>query len=172
VEDDDLPLILQWQNSPNVWWSMDYERPFSAADIRADIERARREGHPLVIIVEGRPIGRIGLTRLEPRDPTCSVSLYIGEPDFRGRGYACDALMTMLAYAFDRLDLHLVQVRTLATNDRAIRLFERCGFVREAELRDRSWKDGRWLDHVEMSVTRNEFATARETWDSETERPA
>ena len=100
------------------------------------------------------------------------MSLYIGEPDSRGRGYACDALMTMLAYAFDRLDLYLVHVRTLAANDRAIRLFERCGFVPEAELRDRSWKDGRWIDHVEMSVTRDEFATVRERWGRETERPA
>jgi RimJ/RimL family protein N-acetyltransferase len=74
----------------------------------------------------------------------------------------------MLSYAFDRLDLHLVHVRTFAANDSLIEVYERCGFVREALLRDRSWKDGRWLDHVEMSVTREEFAKARETWDAET----
>ena len=34
---------------------------------------------------------------------------------------------------------------------------ERVGFVREAVLPERSWQDGRWLDHVILSVTREGF---------------
>ena len=49
-------------------------------------------------------------------------------------------------------------------NDRVIGVYERCGFVREAELRDRSWKDGRFVDHVVLSVTREGFAKARREW--------
>ena len=91
--------------------------------------------------------------------------LYIGEPAFWGRGYAHDAVMALLSHAFDRMDLHQVQLWTLAANNRVVRMYERCGFVNEATLRDRSWKDGRFVDHVEMSVTRDEFAKAREEWE-------
>jgi RimJ/RimL family protein N-acetyltransferase len=73
----------------------------------------------------------------------------------------------LLAHAFDRLDLHQVELWTLAANDRGIRVYERCGFVTEARLRERSFKDGRWLDHVVMSVNRDEFAKARERWQAE-----
>jgi RimJ/RimL family protein N-acetyltransferase len=168
VEDDDAALILRWQNHPDVWWSMDYERPFSLRDVREDIERSRREGHPFVVTVEGRPVGRIGLNRFRPRDRRCSLYVYIGEPEVWGRAFDRDAVMTMLGYAFDRLDLHLVHLRTLAANEALIEMYERCGFARESQLRDRSWRDGRWLDHVEMSVTGEEFAKVRETWDAET----
>jgi RimJ/RimL family protein N-acetyltransferase len=43
-------------------------------------------------------------------------------------------------------------------------MYERCGFEREATLRDRSFKDGRFVDHVVMSVTREEFAEAHEKY--------
>jgi RimJ/RimL family protein N-acetyltransferase len=172
VEDDDAPLIHRWQNDPEVWWSMDVDRPFSLADVRDDVARSRREGYPSIVTVDGRPVGRIGLNRLQARNRACSLSPFMGEPDLWDSGHARDALMTMLTYAFDRLDLHLVHVRTLAANDRLIEVSERCGFVREAQLRDRSWKDGRWFDHVEMSVTREEFGGARESWEKEAKQRA
>lgn len=167
IEEEDLPLIARWQNHPEVWWYMDYERPFSLADVVEDEARSRTEGYPFVITVDGRGIGRIGLNGFRRRDRICALYLFIGEPAFWGRGHAQDAVMALLAHAFDRLDLHQVELWTLAANDRGIRVYERCGFVTEARLRERSFKDGRWLDHVVMSVNRDEFAKARERWQAE-----
>jgi RimJ/RimL family protein N-acetyltransferase len=152
VEDDDAATIRGWQNDPEVWRSMDYERPFSTDDIREDIERSRREGHQFVIEVDGRPAGKIGLNRFRTRDRICSLYLFVGEPEFRGEGHALDAVSTLVTYAFDRFDLARIELWTLASNDRAIELYEACGFRREAVLPERSWKDGAWVDHVVMSV--------------------
>src|SRR5438093_6490603 len=135
-------------------------------DIREDIERARVEGQPFLITVDGRPIGRIGLNQFRRRDRLCSLYLYVGEPAFWGQGYAHDAVMALLCHAFDRTDLHQVQLWTLGSNNRVIGVYERCGFVREARLRERSWKDGRFEDHVVMSVTREEFLKSRQEWDA------
>src|SRR5262249_57794619 len=128
----DYPLIHAWMNHPEVWRYMDYEMPFSRDDIGEDIERSRREGHPFTIVVEDRPIGRIGLNQFQRRDRICSLYLFIGEPAFWGRGYAEDAVMTLLGYAFDRFDLHQVQLWTLADNNRAVHMYGRGGVVDEA----------------------------------------
>ena len=167
VEEEDYALILHWQNHPEVWWYMDYDRPFSLPDIREDLERARGEGFPLMITVGGRAVGRIGLNQFRSRDRICSLYVFIGEPEFWGRGHARDALMALLGYAFDRFDLHQVELWTLAANDRVIRVYERCGFETEATLRDRSWKDGRFFDRIVMRVTREGFAKVRAEWDVE-----
>jgi RimJ/RimL family protein N-acetyltransferase len=164
IEEADLPLIARWQNHPEVWWYMDYERQFTPEDIREDEARSRVEGFPFVITADGKPIGRIGLNRFRRRDRICSLYLYIGEPSFWGQGYARDALMALLAHAFDRFDLHQVELWTLASNSRVIRMYERCGFKREATLRDRSFKEGRFVDHVVMSATREEFLEAHEKY--------
>ena len=172
VQDDDLPLIQRWMNHPEIWRYMDYERPFSLEDVREDVESSRRDGHPFTILFDDRPVGRIGLNRFRRRDRICSLYMYVGEPLFWGQGLAGDAVMTLLGYAFDRMDLHQVELWTLGDNDRAVRAYERCGFVEEARLRQRSWRDGGWVDHVVMSVTREEFLRAREAADPEAETAA
>jgi RimJ/RimL family protein N-acetyltransferase len=75
-------------------------------------------------------------------------------------------VMALLDYAFDRLDLNQVELWTLADNDRALAMYAKCGFVEEARLRQRSFKQGRWVDHVVMSVNRDEFVRARADWGS------
>jgi RimJ/RimL family protein N-acetyltransferase len=166
VEESDYPHIHRWMNHPDVWRNMDYEVPFSLVDVKEDIERSRSEGHPFTILVGDRPIGRIGLNQFRRRDRICSLYMYIGELDYLGRGHGRDATMTLLGYAFDRWDLNQVELWSLADNDRAIEMYERCGFVQEGRLRDRSFKEGHWVDHVVMSVNREEFARAHERWEA------
>jgi RimJ/RimL family protein N-acetyltransferase len=161
VEPADYPLVQRWQNDPLVFRWMDYERPFSLEDIRASEERASQEGYPFLIEVEGRPIGRIGLNNLRHRDRLASLYIFIGERDLWGRGYGRDALMTLLAYAFDTLNLRMVELWTLADNERAVNLYKRAGFVEDARLRDRSWIEGHYVDHLVMSITAEEFARSR-----------
>jgi RimJ/RimL family protein N-acetyltransferase len=164
IEEEDAPVVTRWQNQPEIWWSMDYERPWSLQGVREDLERSRAEGHSFVIEADGRPVGRIGLDRFRRRDRICSLYLYIGEPDSWGRGHARDALMALLAHAFDRMDLARVEALTLAANTRGVRVYERCGFRRDATLPERSFKDGSYVDHVVLSVTRDDFAEALDRW--------
>jgi RimJ/RimL family protein N-acetyltransferase len=167
VEESDYPLIHRWMNDPEVWRYMDYELPFSLGDVKDDIERSRREGQPFTILVDGQPIGRIGLNRFRRRDRICSLYLFVGEQDFWGHGFARDAAMALLDYAFERMDLNQIELWTLIDNDRAIRMYKRCGFVEEARLRERSFREGRWVDHMTMSVNRDEFARPRAAWQDE-----
>jgi RimJ/RimL family protein N-acetyltransferase len=161
VEESDHPLIRAWQNHPEVWFWMDYERPFSLDDIHESEARAREEGVPFIIEAEGRPVGRIGLNQFRRRDRICSLYVFIGEPDVAGNGYGSDAISALLAYAFKRYDLARVELWSLTTNERAVRSYERCGFTRDAVLPGRSYKDGVWHDRVIMSVTREAFAQNR-----------
>ena len=161
VEEWDHPLIHQWQNQPEVWWWMDYERPFSIQDIAEAEERSRAGGYPFIIEAEGMPVGKIGLNQFRRRDRICSLYIYIGEPSAWGKGYGKDAVRTLLSYAFDRLDLHMVELWSLAPNERALRAYHACGFAVDATLRERSFKDGGFVDRVIMSVTREEFDRTR-----------
>ena len=40
VEETDHPLIMAWQNDPEVWWWMDYDRTFTLEDIHESEARA------------------------------------------------------------------------------------------------------------------------------------
>lgn len=158
VEDRDHELILAWQNHPEVWWWMDYEHTFTLEDIRESEARAKVEGQPFVIEAGGRPIGRIGLNQFSSRDETCSLYVFIGEPHLWGMGYGGDAMVTLLRWGFDTFALYLVQLWSLSTNLRAIRVYEKIGLRIDGILRERSLKtDGKRYDRTVMSITRDEF---------------
>jgi len=161
VEPSDYPHILRWQNDSAVFRWMDYTHPFSLKDIEDSESRAIVEGHPFVIELEGRPLGRIGLNNFRPRDRLASIYIFVGERESWAKGLGRDALMTLLVYSFDTLNLRMVELWTLADNDRAIHLYKACGFVEEARLRDRSWIEGHYIDHMIMSINSEEFARVR-----------
>ena len=168
VEAADHPDILRWQNNPEVWWWMDYDRTFTLEDIAESEARAKEEGHPFLIVdPNGRSIGRIGLNQFRERDRICSLYVFIGEPDGWGRHLGRDAILALLGWAFETFALHLVELWGLSENQRAIRAYRACGFAIDATLRERSFKsDGKFHDRTVMSVTREAYEGARKRFDT------
>jgi RimJ/RimL family protein N-acetyltransferase len=58
----------------------------------------------------------------------------------------------MLEHAFERLGLHRVGLSVFSYNERAIRAYEKAGFVIEGRLRDAILRDGRYFDEVQMGA--------------------
>lgn len=160
-EPRDYEAIRAWQNDPVVFRWMDYVRPFSLDDIKESEERAAQEGHPFIIEVDGKPLGRIGLNNFRPRDRMASIYIFVGDRAMWGKGYGRDAMMALLVHAFDTVNLRQVELWTLADNERAIHMYKSCGFVEDGRLRDRSWIEGHYIDHLVMSITADEFARVR-----------
>jgi len=163
VEPHDYPLIKDWQNDPEIFPRMDYQRPFSLEDIRKAEEHGAEKEYPFVIEAGGNPIGRCGLFGVRWRDRTAGLYIFIGAKEAWGKGYGKDAIRALLSYAFETLNLSLVQLYSLGDNDRAIRMYKSLGFLEEARLRDRSFIEGRFVEHVVMSITREEFGRSLES---------
>jgi RimJ/RimL family protein N-acetyltransferase len=164
VEPADYPDIQRWQNDPEVFRWMDYEHPFSLEDIRRSEERAVADGHPFLVTLDGRGVGRIGLNNLRARDEMASFYVFVGERDVKGQGVGLDATMAMLKFGFDVLNLRKIELWTLADNERALKMYKTAGFVEDARLPERSFHDGHYVDHVVMSVDRAAFERARERY--------
>jgi RimJ/RimL family protein N-acetyltransferase len=58
----------------------------------------------------------------------------------------------VLDYAFNVLKLHRVSVRVVDYNLRAIRAYQKCGFMVEGREREAAFVDGNWYDDVMMAI--------------------
>ena len=98
--------------------------------------------------------------RLErARDPLVErrrPRIQIGEPAGRGRGLGSEAIRLLLAYGFETLGLHRIELRVHENNPRAIRCYERAGFRREGEKREARWWAGRWWSVFEYAILESE----------------
>jgi RimJ/RimL family protein N-acetyltransferase len=74
------------------------------------------------------------------------------------KGLGGEAIALVLGYAFNVLKLHRVSVRVVAYNLRAIRAYQKCGFVVEGREREAAFVDGIWHDDVMMAILDLEYA--------------
>jgi len=93
------------------------------------------------------------------------VGIGIGERDFWGKGYGTDAMNVILRYAFQELNLRRVSLTTFEYNPRAIRSYEKAGFVHEGHVRKFLLREGQRWDLLFMGILREEWL-ANQAWKS------
>ncbi|MDO8615174.1 MAG: GNAT family protein [Dehalococcoidia bacterium] len=157
--DDDVPLLHKWFNDPEVlqWHHLSEDPPQVMRSLRAHRERWERirddPGHVSWVIETkgGTPIGEIGLLNIHPHG-RAELGISIGEKDCWSRGYGADAIRALLRHAFGELGLRRVHLIADEDNARAIRCYEKCGFVREGLLRGHRLRHGKPLNMVIMGA--------------------
>jgi len=158
----DLPRCVTWFSDPRVTQFLgrnagitlaEEERWFRAYERRADEQI-------FAIEVAGSHVGNVGLHRVDRAHRKAELGILIGEAGLWSRGLGTDAIRAVLRYAFAGLGLHKVSLDVLPTNRRAIRAYEKAGFVREGVHREDLYKDGRFVDVVRMGILEGEFERA------------
>lgn len=79
-------------------------------------------------------LGWVELRDLNWRRRTGELRICLGDPATWGRGYGAAAMELFLRHAFEAWNLRSVHLRVAVWNVRAVRLYGRCGFRREARL--------------------------------------
>ncbi|MHA1943226.1 MAG: GNAT family N-acetyltransferase [Candidatus Thorarchaeota archaeon] len=83
--------------------------------------------------------------------------LAIFDPEGWGKGYGSDAMLVLLDMAFSVLNLHSVYLWVAGFNDRAIKFYEKLGFVNTGRIREMAYRNGKRFDVVTMDILRSEF---------------
>jgi RimJ/RimL family protein N-acetyltransferase len=108
-----------------------------------------------------RLIGTCAFSQLDADNGSALFHITIGESDAWGHGYGTEATQLMLDHAFGTLGLHRVALFVFEFNARAVRAYQRCGFVIEGRARESIWRDGRWWDELAMSVLQSDWRKRR-----------
>lgn len=112
-------------------------------------------------------LGEFVLNEIDQRAGSANVRLGL-RPGHRGRGYAREALILVLRFAFtpppEGLGLHRVSLDVLSINPRAFALYESLGFVTEGRLRDAHVDGERYCDVILMAMLEDDFAQASASW--------
>ena len=108
-----------------------------------------------------RLIGTCAFSQLDAENGSALYHITIGESDAWGQGYGTEATQLMLDHAFGTLGLHRIALFVFEFNERAVRAYQRCGFVVEGRARESIWRDGRWWDELAMSVLQSDWRRTR-----------
>ena len=163
-EREDLPRFVAWLNDPEVREGLTIPLPLSMGEEERWFERMLNSPtpeHPLVIeVAEGenwKPVGNSGFHEFDWRVRWGEVGLFIGEKTYWNRGYGTEVMRLLIKHGFETLNLNRIQLRVHEDNLRAIRCYEKAGFIHEGRFRQGMYKDGRYQDVLFMSVLRSEW---------------
>lgn len=85
------------------------------------------------------------------------LSINIGEPDARGKGYGTEVVKLLNKFAFEELGVESIHLDVLESNAGAIRVYEKCGFKLTGRYRKHYIHQGRRLDWLHMDIIREEW---------------
>jgi RimJ/RimL family protein N-acetyltransferase len=105
----------------------------------------------------GELIGDIQLASIDWRSRAASIGCGITRQAERGKGYGCDATLTLLRYGFEHLDLHRISAATAGYNAAAQHVLAKCGFTQEGCEREAIYCAGRRWDRLNYGLLRPEF---------------
>jgi RimJ/RimL family protein N-acetyltransferase len=87
-------------------------------------------------------------------------NIYIGAdiaPEYTGKGIAKEAYNKFIPHLFTIYNLNKVSLEVLETNERAINLYNKLGFVEEGVKREEVLKNGKWVNSIIMSILKSEY---------------
>lgn len=104
----------------------------------------------------GECVGQIAYFLVDSKNHFAEIEYCIGAA-FQCRGYATEATKAVIAFGFNQINLHKVQICTKTINQPSKRVIEKCGFTYEGTLRDYFCMNGVYVGRLYFSILRSEY---------------
>jgi UDP-4-amino-4,6-dideoxy-N-acetyl-beta-L-altrosamine N-acetyltransferase len=154
MTDQDTDDIVRWRNNPRVRQNFIYQKLFTPQGHRKWIETSIMTGDAIQFIIcekeTDRAVGSVYFRDISQEHHKAEYGIFIGEDDAAGRGIGTEACALACSYGFEIMKLHRIFLRAFASNQQAIRSYEKAGFTKEALLRDDVCIQGEFHDIVLM----------------------
>lgn len=153
IEETDIELLRQALNDPEmekvvVGWAL----PISKKHQMDWFQNEKNSLNNIRFIIsrkeDNKALGMISLNEIDYKNGTAVYGIKIFYINNRKQGFAYDALMVLLKYAFFELRLNRIQSDFLSYNIDSIKLAEKCGFKMEGIKRGAVYKNGKFNDVV------------------------
>jgi len=157
---DDLVFVKEWGKNPEINQYLSGSFKVEMLTLNDNFEDILRKRNCKVFALEdknGRLIGNLKLDQITWRNKNAELSICIGETDSWNNGYGTDAIISLLTYAFNEMNLLSVYLRVAGYNKRAIHCYRKCGFRSEARLRNALEFEGQDYDLILMRINKEDF---------------
>lgn len=164
VELEDEPLLRRWINEPRNWRGLVFRPPVNARHEREWIESVGKPCTEAAVVFgvvvrdSDRLIGTAGLHHIDQVTRSAEFGINIGEVAYQNKGYGTEATKLTIQFGFEELNLNRIGLSVSGNNTRAIRCYQKAGFVPEGCLRQAAYRNGQYHDVYRFAILRSEWS--------------
>ena len=158
-----IPLYSKWNNDPRVRQYARFNMPSTPEEFKRWFEppsgRGVRDEAFFTIYhkEDKRPIGSMGLFRINWVNRNAFIMGIIGEPEYWGKGIIGEAAKLIINYGFTELNLHKIYAGVFDPNKRSLRAAEKLGFKQEAVFKEDLYVDGNYVDTHQFALLKKDW---------------
>ena len=111
----------------------------------------------IVTLEDNKMIGTVSLEDINWINRTATLGIFIGDKEFRSKGYGTEAIRLILEYGFKYMNLNNIKLDLMEFNERALKCYEKCGFKEYGRRRKCKFVNGKYYDSISMDILADEF---------------
>jgi RimJ/RimL family protein N-acetyltransferase len=161
---EDWRAVYAYQNDPRYLEFYEWDHR-SEQDVKAFVQmfldrqkESPRTKFQLAITLpnSNKLIGNVGVRKRDVKTYTADMG-YELDPREWGNGYATEAAMAILQFAFEQLRVHRVSANAIVNNHNSLRVLEKLGMRQEGRLRENEYFKGHYWDTVIYGILVDEW---------------
>lgn len=163
IKESDYEVIDDWFN--DIGFLRHYDIlpaiPQTSNTVRKTIEDFINSNNSCIFAIRllktNQILGVIGFLDIIWSSSVATFFIGIGENSYVGRGMGREAIELLLDFGFNELNLHRIQLNVISYNHRAIRAYEKVGFIKEGSYRELVHRDGKRYDLLLYGMLKSEW---------------
>jgi ribosomal-protein-alanine N-acetyltransferase len=162
----DCDDFAEWESVERVvrYFSISGKRDLDIVtkDFHDALHDPTRQWLTIILKESNKPIGRVGITRIDRICDSMDITLLYIVDDYQGRGLGIEAIKAVLEYAFKEQKMERVSLDYAVENEAAANLYNKLGFHKEGIMRNAGKRDGKYYDMQLCSILREEWEELNE----------
>ena len=157
---EDVEIFTEWLNDfettdytgrSGILTTLDSERKYLQ-------ENASPEANFVIVTLNSnKMIGTVGLEQINHINRKATLGIFIGDKEYRSKGYGTEAIRLILDYGFNYLNLNNIKLDLMEFNERALKCYQKCGFKEYGRRRKCNFLNGKYYDTISMDILAEEF---------------
>ena len=149
INSEDIEKFTQWLND---FETTDYIGRSGSEEKANDIIQ-----FVIVTLEDDKMIGTISLNEINHLKRKATLGIFIGDKEYREKGYGAEAIRLILDYGFNYLNLNNIKLDLIEFNERAYACYKKCGFKEYGRRRKCEFINGKYYDVIGMDILAEEF---------------